>query len=145
MITCASASAATRSSGHDSRAYALGFIKDRAFMKIADTASTAREPKNQAAISRYRGAPVPSPLIETPYHGYLPWPDAAEPCATGTGKSTRICAEMRAPVEAVAGGGLGLAISQRILELHQGMIEASSQLNEGTTFTFRLAGASATV
>lgn len=48
-------------------------------------------------------------------------------------------------VEAVAGGGLGLAISQRILELHQGMIEASSQLNEGTTFTFRLAGASATV
>ncbi len=44
-----------------------------------------------------------------------------------------------------AGGGLGLAISQRILELHQSMIEATSQLNEGTTFTFRLAGASGAV
>ena len=39
------------------------------------------------------------------------------------------------------GSGLGLAISKRILELHQSMIEATSQLNQGTTFTFRLAGA----
>jgi len=41
---------------------------------------------------------------------------------------------------AAGGGGLGLAISKRILELHQSMIEASSQLNQGTTFTFHLAG-----
>lgn len=43
----------------------------------------------------------------------------------------------------IVGGGLGLAISKRILELHQSMIEARSQLNEGTTFTFRLAGGGA--
>ena len=41
--------------------------------------------------------------------------------------------------EQAAGGGLGLAIAKRILELHQSMIEASSQLNQGTTFTFHLA------
>ncbi len=42
-----------------------------------------------------------------------------------------------------SGGGLGLAISKRILELHQSMIEASSQLDQGTTFTFHLAGTGA--
>jgi signal transduction histidine kinase len=43
--------------------------------------------------------------------------------------------------EESTGAGLGLAISKRILELHQSMIEASSQRDRGTTFTFRLAGA----
>ncbi len=38
------------------------------------------------------------------------------------------------------GSGLGLAISKHILELHQSMIEATSQLNQGTTFTFPRAG-----
>jgi len=42
--------------------------------------------------------------------------------------------------EESVGAGLGLAISKKILELHQSMIEASSQLDGGTTFTFRLAG-----
>ena len=37
-----------------------------------------------------------------------------------------------------AGGGLGLAIAKRILELHQTVIEATSQRDQGTTFTFRL-------
>ena len=37
------------------------------------------------------------------------------------------------------GSGLGLAISKRILELHESMIEASSRVDEGTTFTFHLA------
>jgi len=46
----------------------------------------------------------------------------------------------REGTEEAVGGGLGLAITKRILELHQSMIVASSQLNEGTTFTFRLAG-----
>ncbi len=40
--------------------------------------------------------------------------------------------------EEKAGSGLGLAISKRILELHESMIEASSRLDEGTTFTFHL-------
>ena len=43
--------------------------------------------------------------------------------------------------EEKAGSGLGLAISKRILELHESMIEASSRLDEGTTFTFHLAPA----
>lgn len=34
--------------------------------------------------------------------------------------------------------GLGLAITKRILELHDRHIEVSSKLNSGTTFTFRL-------
>ena len=40
-----------------------------------------------------------------------------------------------------AGSGLGLAISKRILELHESIIEATSRLDEGTTFTFHLAPA----
>jgi len=40
--------------------------------------------------------------------------------------------------EEKAGSGLGLAISKRILELHESIIEASSRLDEGTTFTFHL-------
>jgi signal transduction histidine kinase len=50
----------------------------------------------------------------------------------------------RAPQEGgedEVGSGLGLAISKRILELHESMIEASSRPDEGTTFTFHLAGA----
>lgn len=35
--------------------------------------------------------------------------------------------------------GLGLAIVQRILELHKSVIEVESQVNRGTTFTFLLA------
>jgi len=34
--------------------------------------------------------------------------------------------------------GLGLAICKMVIEAHRGAIEASSQLNHGTTFTFRL-------
>lgn len=34
--------------------------------------------------------------------------------------------------------GLGLAIVRRILELHGSMIQVSSELNQGTTFSFRL-------
>jgi len=34
--------------------------------------------------------------------------------------------------------GLGLAIVKRILELHQSSISVSSQINQGTTFTFKL-------
>lgn len=36
------------------------------------------------------------------------------------------------------GAGLGLAITKRILELHGSRIEVASELNVGTTFTFRL-------
>jgi signal transduction histidine kinase len=36
------------------------------------------------------------------------------------------------------GAGLGLAIAKRILELHGSSIEASSVVNNGTTFTFFL-------
>lgn len=36
------------------------------------------------------------------------------------------------------GAGLGLAITKRILELHDSAIEVSSQVGQGTTFTFRL-------
>jgi two-component system OmpR family sensor kinase len=45
------------------------------------------------------------------------------------------------PNDEAAGGGLGLAISKRILELHASMIQARSRLDEGTTFTFHLSGA----
>jgi len=36
------------------------------------------------------------------------------------------------------GAGLGLAIAQKILELHNASIKVQSKLNEGTTFIFRL-------
>jgi signal transduction histidine kinase len=36
------------------------------------------------------------------------------------------------------GAGLGLAITKRILELHESDIEVMSQVEQGTTFTFRL-------
>jgi len=36
------------------------------------------------------------------------------------------------------GSGLGLSISKRILELHDSDIEVNSQVNNGTTFSFRL-------
>ena len=34
--------------------------------------------------------------------------------------------------------GLGLAIVKRILELHNSVIQVSSKLEKGTTFSFRL-------
>lgn len=37
-----------------------------------------------------------------------------------------------------AHGGLGLAITKRLLELHQSSINVSSQINQGTTFEFSL-------
>ncbi len=37
-----------------------------------------------------------------------------------------------------AHGGLGLAITKRLLELHQSTINVSSQINQGTTFAFAL-------
>lgn len=40
--------------------------------------------------------------------------------------------------DAPEGAGLGLAITRRILQLHDSPIEVTSQLGEGTAFTFRL-------
>ncbi|HEY6333787.1 MAG TPA: ATP-binding protein, partial [Blastocatellia bacterium] len=37
-----------------------------------------------------------------------------------------------------SGFGLGLAVTKKIIEEHQGHIEVSSRLNEGTTFTLTL-------
>ncbi|MCB0296439.1 MAG: hypothetical protein KDG51_14660, partial [Calditrichaeota bacterium] len=36
------------------------------------------------------------------------------------------------------GAGLGLAITQKILEIHQSRITVESEVGEGTTFTFSL-------
>ncbi|MEK7813187.1 MAG: ATP-binding protein, partial [Candidatus Desantisbacteria bacterium] len=36
--------------------------------------------------------------------------------------------------------GLGLAICQRIIEAHDGRIEAASKMGEGTAFVVRLPG-----
>ena len=36
------------------------------------------------------------------------------------------------------GSGLGLAIVKRILDLHQSTIKVTSELNQGTRFTFEL-------
>jgi signal transduction histidine kinase len=44
--------------------------------------------------------------------------------------------------EAPDGAGLGLAIAQRIIELHQGRLTVESSPDAGTTFTFDLAAAS---
>jgi len=40
--------------------------------------------------------------------------------------------------ENTAHGGLGLAITKKLLELHESAIRVSSQLNQGTTFSFNL-------
>ena len=40
--------------------------------------------------------------------------------------------------ENTAHGGLGLAITKKLLDLHQSVINVKSQLNEGTTFQFNL-------
>ncbi|MGF7215247.1 signal transduction histidine kinase [Spirosoma lacussanchae] len=41
-------------------------------------------------------------------------------------------------VEGVPGYGIGLAVTQKIMELHQGTIQISSRVNEGTSVTIRL-------
>ncbi|WP_077924005.1 HAMP domain-containing sensor histidine kinase [Spirosoma sp. 209] len=41
-------------------------------------------------------------------------------------------------VEGVPGYGIGLAVTQKIMELHQGSIQISSRVNEGTSVTIRL-------
>lgn len=43
-------------------------------------------------------------------------------------------------VQGVAGYGIGLAVTRRIIELHQGTIELSSVLGQGTTVTVTLPG-----
>jgi two-component system sensor histidine kinase ResE len=44
-------------------------------------------------------------------------------------------------VQAIPGGGLGLTIARRIVQRHGGEISASSSLDKGSTFTFRLPSA----
>ena len=46
--------------------------------------------------------------------------------------------------ENTAHGGLGLAITKKLLSLHQSSIEVTSKINEGTTFTFSLQSAANT-
>lgn len=41
-------------------------------------------------------------------------------------------------VEGVPGYGIGLAITQKIIDLHQGTLQITSQVNQGTTVTIRL-------
>lgn len=41
-------------------------------------------------------------------------------------------------VENVPGYGIGLAVTQKVIELHQGIIQISSQVNRGTCVTIRL-------
>ncbi|GAB4019687.1 sensor histidine kinase [Spirosoma koreense] len=41
-------------------------------------------------------------------------------------------------VEGVPGYGIGLAVTQKIIDLHQGTLQIDSQVNQGTTVTIRL-------
>ncbi|ADB38957.1 HAMP domain-containing sensor histidine kinase [Spirosoma linguale] len=43
-------------------------------------------------------------------------------------------------VEGVPGYGIGLAVTQKIIDLHQGSLQITSQVNEGTTVTIVLPG-----
>ena len=43
-------------------------------------------------------------------------------------------------VEGVPGYGIGLAITQKIIDLHQGILRITSQENQGTTVTIELPG-----
>ena len=43
-------------------------------------------------------------------------------------------------VEGVPGYGIGLAITQKIIELHQGILQIASKENHGTTVTIKLPG-----
>ncbi|MBO9638652.1 MAG: sensor histidine kinase, partial [Siphonobacter aquaeclarae] len=41
-------------------------------------------------------------------------------------------------VEGVPGYGIGLAVTQKIVELHQGVLEIQSREGEGTTVSIKL-------
>ncbi len=43
-------------------------------------------------------------------------------------------------VSGVPGYGIGLAVTQKIIDLHQGILQITSQVNQGTTVTIRLPG-----
>ena len=42
--------------------------------------------------------------------------------------------------EGVPGYGIGLAVTQKIIDLHQGTIQINSIVNQGTTITINLPG-----
>jgi signal transduction histidine kinase len=62
---------------------------------------------------------------------------------TGVGISEESLAKVFEPYFSTkqAGFGLGLAVTKKIVEEHQGRIDVTSRLNQGTTFTLRLPAA----
>jgi signal transduction histidine kinase len=62
---------------------------------------------------------------------------------TGVGISEESLAKVFEPYFSTkqAGFGLGLAVTKKIIEEHQGRIDVASRLNHGTTFTLRLPAA----
>jgi signal transduction histidine kinase len=96
-------------------------------------------PASSLSPSSYSLPPTPYPLLPTPY-SLLPTSVALTIADTGVGLSPEAIEKLFEPLYTTKakGIGLGLAVSKKLIEVNDGIIEVESVEGQGSVFTITL-------